>query len=229
MNFDERKNDYSDIMGRSLRFTGKNHDYFTRGKASIIQKIVHEELRQEIRSRVRVLDIGCGHGFIHHYLQDYDITGLDTAGSVLELAQHANNGVNYVHCDGGDLPFQSGSFDVILMICVIHHVAKEEWSYFLKEVRRVLGLSGFVIIFEHNPFNPITRYIVKKNPLDVGANLISSSCLREQLFDTGFAGVKSRYISLTPFALPIFGAVEKMLNKIPLGAQYYTIAQGSGC
>ena len=62
--------------------------------------------------------------------------------------------------DGEKLPFPDETFDVVLAICVLHHVPVSQRYTFVSEMVRVARSGGVVAIFEHNPFNPLTRHAV---------------------------------------------------------------------
>ena len=57
-----------------------------------------------------------------------------------------------------DNSLPDNSFDIVLMINVLHHVDYRDRTKLLKEVKRVLKYKGISLIFEHNPFNPLVWY-----------------------------------------------------------------------
>jgi hypothetical protein len=85
--------------------------------------------------------------------------------------------------------------------------------------------GGYLIIFEHNPFNPITRHIVKKCPLDKGARLLRARYLKGILTESGFKKIKVSYYLFFPKRLAVLRPYEKCLSGIPLGGQYMVIAK----
>lgn len=223
MDFNETKDSYRNQIEKSISFAGKDLDFFTLVKARYLQKIVEAEL--PAISIPKLLDIGCGHGYIHPMLQQFgcDITGVELAKEVLPLARRANPNVNYVEYDGNNLQFEANSFDVGLSICVMHHVPPNQWDSFLSEAYKVVRPGGIMVVFEHNPFNPLTRYVVANNEIDHDAVLLRASTLKKLFRDAGFTNVKSRSILFTPFDNSIFRYLDKTLGWLPLGAQYYII------
>lgn len=224
MDFNESKDSYRSTIENSLKFSGKNLDFFVSVKADFLNQIIKKFLPHV--KKPKLLDVGCGHGFIHPYLQknECEVVGVEMAGEVLELARKENPQVLYLHHDGETLPFESETFDVAIAICVMHHVPTTQWNNFLVEMKRVLTSTGIVIIFEHNPYNPITRHIVSKNILDHDAILLPHTHLEGLMRTAGFKVAKSRFILFTPFAQRIFRWLDKCLGWCPLGAQYYTVA-----
>lgn len=225
MDFNETKNSYRDSVEQSISFAGKSLDFFTSVKADYLHEVVSTELPD--LKNPRLLDVGCGHGFIHPELCGfgYDIVGVEVASEVLRLARQANPSVTYLDYDGARLPFDDDSFDVAMAICVMHHVPPEQWPNFSSEMQRVVRPGGIVTIFEHNPFNPMTRYVVASNELDDDAVLLSPATLRGLLKGARFAEVTSRNILFTPFASSFFRAIDRKLGWCPLGAQYYAVGK----
>ncbi len=225
MDFNQHKNSYVKTIEDSLRFSGKEHDFFTQVKADFLNDIIKQHLPNV--QKPQLLDIGCGHGLIHKHLKNkgLDIVGIEVADEVLELARSENPEVRYLSHDGKVLPFESQQFDVAIAICVMHHVPPPEWNAFLAEMKRVLKPGGIAVIFEHNPYNPLTRYIVANNVLDEDAVLLTSFSLKKMMNRAGFASVKNRNILFTPFAHPLFRWLDKVLGRVPLGAQYYSIGK----
>lgn len=225
MDFNDHKDRYIQTIEASLRFSGKEHDFFTKVKADFLTMIIQQYFSKD--SIPLLLDVGCGHGLIHKHLdcKKINIIGVEVADKVLKLAQETNPSVQYLHHDGKKLPFVAQQFDIVMAICVMHHVPTVEWINFLNEMRRVLKSGGIAIIFEHNPYNPITRYIVANNILDADAVLLSSHKLKKMMQKTGFKNIINRNILFTPFAHDLFRWLDKTLGWLPFGAQYYCIGQ----
>jgi 2-polyprenyl-3-methyl-5-hydroxy-6-metoxy-1,4-benzoquinol methylase len=225
MDFNDYKNSYVKTIENSLQFSGKEHDFFTKVKAEFLKDIIKKNL-PDVR-QPHLLDIGCGHGLIHKHLKDtgLNIVGVEMADEVVQLAQQSNPEVKYHSHDGKTLPFASQQFDIAITICVMHHVPPQQWRSFLQEMKRVVKPGGIAVIFEHNPYHPVTRYIVANNVLDEDAVLLSSPKLKKMMRDTGFASVQSRNILFTPFASRVFRWLDKMLGRVPLGTQYYSIGR----
>jgi ubiquinone/menaquinone biosynthesis C-methylase UbiE len=83
-------------------------------------------------SGVRVLDVGCGDGFISAALQqqrsDINIQGID-------VLPRANTHIPVEMFDGLHIPFPNDSFDVVMFSDVLHHT--EDATILLREARRV--------------------------------------------------------------------------------------------
>lgn len=101
---------------------------------------------------VQVLDVGCGAGFCTNPLakEGYDVTGLDFSVSALEVARanDATRKVEYVEGDALQLPFAARSFDVVISMDVLEHVAPV--SKAVEEATRVLKPGGLFLYYTFN-------------------------------------------------------------------------------
>jgi SAM-dependent methyltransferase len=104
---------------------------------------------------------------------------------------------------------------------VFHHIEPALHVGLLSELHRVLRPGGLVMIYEHNPLNPLTVHAVRTCPFDENAILIGARTLRERLVEAGFAGATARYRLFFPRALRLLRPLEQGMKWLPLGAQYY--------
>jgi ubiquinone/menaquinone biosynthesis C-methylase UbiE len=102
----------------------------------------------------KVLDAGCGPGGNSAWLQaENEVVGVDTSAEALRLAQANHPRLKAVQGDISDLPFESGSFDMVLVITVLAMVEDDQRA--LSEVWRVLRPGGPAFLIE--PANPWLR------------------------------------------------------------------------
>lgn len=109
--------------------------------------------------------------------------------------------------------------------CVFHHIPESEHVHWLYELRRILKKGGLIIIFEHNPYNPLTISTVKHCPFDVNAKLISAKKFKKLFNVVGFDKTDSVFRIFFPGFLSFTRPLEKYIKTIPLGAQYYLFAK----
>jgi SAM-dependent methyltransferase len=232
--FDQHKETYRSDIDKAVAFSGQSHDFFTRVKAEYLIDLLRafENDRgtpSTAAPPMEVLDIGCGHGHIHPYLKQsgmrIKLSAIDVAATVVEEARLMNPTVDYRSYEGERLPYDDRSFDVAYTIAVMHHVPPPQWPAFLLEMRRVVRPGGLIVIFEHNPINPLTQWIVRTCPIDDNAVLLGSRHLSKLAVQAKFASVESRYILFTPLDGPRYRAFDKMIGWLPLGAQYYVSAR----
>jgi len=99
-------------------------------------KIQEEKIKgilEHIEPRGRILDLGCGAGFLERHFPD--IYAID-----LDLENLKKAGERKVLADGNHLPFKSKIFDTIFCIDVIHLIRNRE------EIWRVLSREGRAVI-----------------------------------------------------------------------------------
>ncbi len=101
-----------------------------------------------IRGGERVLDLGSGPGDVSAMLArtGANVTGVDFARKMVDVARHRHPEIVFHEVDGEALPFDEGSFDVVVANCVVHHLARPATVF--KEVARVLkggGRFAFVV------------------------------------------------------------------------------------
>lgn len=202
-------------------------DYVTEKKAEYLLSEI--EARLGDRQDLQVLDIGCGVGLIHPHIVPSvgSLSATDLSRESLDLAVGRGLDVNYTPMDGMNLPFGDASFDVAYTICVMHHVPPPRWGQFTREMRRVLKPGGLGIVFEHNPYNPVTRIIVNRCEFDADAVLLNARKTRKLMGEAKFSGARSRYILMVPTRALGLDSLDHLGARIPIGAQYFTSAIAS--
>jgi SAM-dependent methyltransferase len=220
--FDAYKSSYGDVVEGSVRFSGLKHDFFLIAKADLLRRLVIERRLRQGGRVVRALDVGCGVGSLHPYLEGVfeSLNGCDVSEESVLRAKYDNPRVAYTACTSPILPYDDGVFDLALASCVVHHVPPASWRDFFREMRRVLRPGGVACIIEHNPYNPLTRLAVFRCPFDQDAVLLNAAKVASLFQETGFSEVLSEHFLLLPSARPFARKVERSLAPLPLGAQY---------
>ncbi|HSS02738.1 MAG TPA: bifunctional 2-polyprenyl-6-hydroxyphenol methylase/3-demethylubiquinol 3-O-methyltransferase UbiG [Kofleriaceae bacterium] len=100
----------------------------------------------------RVLDLGCGGGFLSNYLaaRGHAVTGVDTTAENLDVAR-ANDrtqSATYMLADACALPFRKSEFDVVCAMDLLEHV--EEPQRLIAEASRVLVPGGLFVFHTFN-------------------------------------------------------------------------------
>lgn len=218
--FDQHARSYSDEINKSLSKFGAEHDFFTNHKAWLIPHLLREA--GKIPSDLDVLDVGCGTANLHAPIRGIfrSISGTDVSAASLEVAAAAHPENAYRLYDGHALPYADSSFDLAFAICVFHHVPPSQWQALAGEMLRVVRKGGQVIILEHNPFNPLTRHIVRTCPLDVDAVLLTPSKVRSLLQAAGGSDVSTRAILNIPPKGKFLQKLDLSVGVLPVGAQY---------
>jgi SAM-dependent methyltransferase len=222
--FDEYADGYGDAVQRSIAFSGVEHVLFTRRKARHLLDVVDRLLGPP--GDVRALDVGCGVGSTDAYLVGRlgELHGTDVSAEAVRRAADANPSVRYTASAEASLPYEDERFDLAFAICVLHHVPPGERPRFVSELRRVVRPGGLVVVFEHNPLNPLTRLAVARCEFDGDAVLLTSRSARSVLRGGGLEPIEQRYVILFPSEAPAVVAVEGAFARLPFAAQYYVAA-----
>lgn len=220
--FDSYRSSYGEVVEGSIRFSGLKHDFFLRAKADLLRRLVIERGLQQDGLGVRALDVGCGVGSLHPYLEGAfeSLNGCDVSEESILRATHDNAHVAYRTCISPGLPYDDDAFDLAFASCVLHHVPPGSWLAFFREMRRVVRPGGVACIIEHNPYNPLTRLAVFRCPFDQDAVLLNPAKVASLYKATGFGELRSEHFLLLPSARPFARKVERSLASLPLGAQY---------
>ena len=104
-----------------------------------------------LRPGMRVIDIGCGPGYIlPHLPPDIDYNGFDIDQAYIDHARHSFGHLGKFHCRYFDAAAaeEFAGADVVMMNGVLHHIADEELKGVLANVRDVLRRDGVVFTLD---------------------------------------------------------------------------------
>jgi ubiquinone/menaquinone biosynthesis C-methylase UbiE len=98
----------------------------------------------------RVLDIGCGPGFLAKALieRGFEVTGIDPDDTTIEAARANAPSARFIAASGASLPFEEAEFDAAVLLNSLHHVPAGEMADALREAARVTRPDGVVIVIE---------------------------------------------------------------------------------
>ncbi len=107
-------------------------------------------LKEWVKDRDRILDLGCGNGRLLELFKDMNIkyVGLDISEELLNIARSRYTGpnVSFVLSDALDIPFDEDSFNAVYAIALLHHIPSASFRLkTLNEVRRVLKRDGIFV------------------------------------------------------------------------------------
>jgi SAM-dependent methyltransferase len=127
--------------------------------------------------------------------------------------------------DGARTPFADGQFDIVTISAVLHHVPPAERQAVYRELGRLLKPGGRIYVFEHNPRNPLVRYVIARTPIDENAILLDEKEVRHGLLDSARYDIASNYLMFMPPGITLLRGVDRLLAWLPLGAQYVVAAR----
>ena len=215
--FDRYAGDYDELLRDPLRdHFADGSEYFIRLKCEHVERRL---ARRGGRRPLRVLDAGCGRGTaLGLFGRDIRVFGSDVSQSMLRDA--ARRGPVTVQ-EPLRLPFADGTFDAVFAFCIYHHIPDVDHVTHLSELRRVVAEGGEVMVFEHNPYNPVTARIFARGVVDRGCHMIRPRDLRATFAAAGFETIEQAYLLFVPERLSRrFGFLEHALGWLPVGGQY---------
>ena len=223
--FDAFAAGYDGGIGDPLkRLAGKSVETFFEHKV--------EWLRRNLSPAGRLLDFGCGTGTFLGALRrsgaPLELFGCDISAGMVEAARARwdAGSLPVLHAVApGPLPLADAQFDVVTSVCVLHHIEPAARAGTVRELVRVLKPGGRLVIFEHNPLNPATRWLVARAPIDVNAQLLRAADCARLLARSGAVHDRTDYILFFPPRLRRLWTLERFLASVPLGGQYVVVGR----
>jgi SAM-dependent methyltransferase len=222
--FDEFAENYDDAINQGLSVSGEKKEYFAQGRVELLkQRLAALNFVPET-----VLDFGCGTGAAVPFLRTLpglkSIYGVEVSPKSIDVARKLN-------------PFPEARFSLIkdfpedlkvdLAYCngVFHHIPPAERDGAVRFIHKSLRPGGLFCLWENNPWNPGTRYIMSRVPFDRDAITLSPPEGKSLLARNGFQIVSRDFAFYFPSSLKFARPIEPLFVKIPLGAQYSVLGR----
>lgn len=211
--FDPFADGYTDDLDDLVGWSGGGAAAFARYKALYLQRT--------LEGLDSILDFGCGIGLLGRELVDVfpdaRIDGYDISEESLAKVDDALRKRGTYTSDFEEL---HAGYDVVIISNVLHHVRPEYRDEVIAQATEQLTRGGHLVIFEHNPFNPLTRMVVASCEFDRDAQLLTRRSAKKLLKKVGMRDVCGDYVLFFPPAFSALWPVEPALARLPLGAQY---------
>lgn len=229
--FDQFSESYEQLLHDPIRdrFSPGGTEFFHLRKRDLIREYFRRR-RTDMR-KLAYLDLGCGKGELVSLLRnDFAHTaGCDPSAGMLKAGGLAAIGIEArVQEDPGRIPFEERAFDFVTAVCVFHHVPPSARAALVREACRVLKPGGTLAMIEHNPYNPVTRLIVSRTPVDADAILLPPVETRRLFRESGLSIDDQRYFLYFPESLyRRLNWLEAALGRVPFGGQYAVFARSA--
>ncbi len=220
--FDQFASNYKAVLDRCVAVGGESSEYFTEYKSAYIDRLLGA-------APAKILDFGCGVGTLSaalalHRPQDaihgYDVSSasLDQVAPALRERGLFTNGLDELHRDYG----------LIVLSNVMHHIPPQARQETIVDLAARLACGGRLLVIEHNPLNPLTRWIVAHCEFDDDAVLLWPGEVRRYFSAAKLSRSRRDYMLFFPKAFSALRGFEASLRWCPLGAQYAFSACRSG-
>jgi len=169
--FDQHAGHYDDSINQALSLSGENRDYFAQKRIEWLA----ERISQRGVSPNLVMDFGCGTGTAANLIFDkigaQEYIGVDTSLKSLEVASKTRPGK---FCELSQYEPQ-GKVDLVYCNGVFHHIPLEQRGSALDYLYKSLRPGGLFALWENNPLNPATRYMMSRIPFDRDAITLTAN------------------------------------------------------
>jgi SAM-dependent methyltransferase len=222
--FDSFATSYEADLDQALSISGENKDFFAEGR---VQWLAQRLQRLGFRAN-SALDYGCGIGGTAVLLRDCLglswVVGLDVSVRSLDVAR------SRYHKDGiAFFTFEqyAPSGDVDLAYCngVFHHIPVADRDHAIQYVSHALRPGGLFALWENNPWNPGTRWVMSRCSFDRNAVTLTPPETASLVQRNGLQIVETGYRFFFPRTIRWFRFFEPHLASVPLGAQYMVLCR----
>tara|TARA_B100000686_G_C16614077_1_gene875421 strand:+ start:319 stop:1005 length:687 start_codon:yes stop_codon:yes gene_type:complete len=222
--FDSYSKNYNELLNQAIRHTGYDTDNLVSAKLHKL-KTLFPSLSQK---PFQLLDFGCGVGNLFGHLKKFFpnavYTGADLSKDSIEKARSRfpidTNFQEYDSPEWGRL-----HYDLIFSSGVFHHIPHPDHVKIINKLCSLLNPGGKLVIWEHNPLNPVTQKIVKDCPFDKDAVLIPSKTLKNHFNQVALSNIRIIYTTFFPKFLSALNVLDPYLGWLPLGGQYLITGQ----
>lgn len=222
--FDQHAAAYEEELAEALSASGEGRGYFVNGRVGWLRRC----LRELGRAPQAILDFGCGDGsttpVLLATLEAASAIGTDVSEKSLAVArrQHATSQIAFEPLRGFAA---QEKFDLAYCNGVFHHIEPHQRASALAIVRRALCAGGLFALWENNPWNPATRYVMSRCAFDHDAQTLTPPETRALLQANGFEVLRTDFRFIFPRALRALRRVEDYVCRWPLGTQYQVLSR----
>jgi len=222
--FDVYAGDYDAALARGISVSGEDKMYSARGRVDWTKKVL-DKLGEKPAT---IMDFGCGTGTsIPLFLNWPGVTqviGTDVSAKSLDvaIATHASARVQF-HLMKDYQP--QGNVDLVFCNGVFHHIPLDERRDAMHYIHSCLKPGGLFAMWENNPWNPGTRWVMSRIPFDRDAITLSPLESRRRFREAGFKLLRTDFRFYFPRMLKWFRPLEMLGVKVPLGSQYLVLSR----
>lgn len=222
--FDSYAATYDAALARGISVSGEDKNYFARGRVEWLRGCL-----QGLQAQPQeMMDFGCGTGAATSFLLDLlggrSVLGVDTSAQSLAVARKAY-GSRPTQFLGLDIYQPNAQIDLAYCNGVFHHIPLEQRASAVNYVYRSLRPQGIFALWENNPWNPGTRYVMSRIPFDRDAITLPPPETRHLLKEGGFEILRTDFLFIFPRMLKPLRALEPLVSRLPLGAQYQVLCR----
>jgi SAM-dependent methyltransferase len=220
--FDDVAARYEAALNEGLRLSGEGPEYFAERRVAWTDRVLAGQAIQ------RILDFGCGVGLaVPQLARQFDaesVWGFDPSQRSIDRARGDLVDERYFFtAHARELP--ADEIDLAYCNGVFHHIPPEDRPGALATIYRAMRPGGWFALWENNPWNPGTRWVMSRIPFDRDAQTLSPLVARRMVRIAGFDVRRTDSWFLFPHALRWLRPLESLVHRMPLGGQYLVLCQ----
>ena len=222
--FDQYASSYDRELARGIEVSGEDKIYFVQRRLNWLRRCLGEIGVAPLVA----MEFGCGTGSntpgLVELLGVKSALGVDVSAKSLEFATQAfgSQQVRFVQASSYE-PVEE--MDFAFCNGVFHHIPPQDRPASVQYVYRCLKPGGIFALWENNPWNPGTRYVMSRISFDRDAITLSATNARRLLSAAGFVILRTDFLFIFPRPLAWLRVLEPLVSRLPLGAQYQVLAR----
>ncbi|MEJ6949773.1 class I SAM-dependent methyltransferase [Natronospora cellulosivora (SeqCode)] len=118
------------------------------------KRFTNNVLNKENIYHKKVLDFGCGVGSNSFLCKAENYLGIDTDKNRIKQAKRNYPDYNFANVEKVEL--NENSFDLILIIAVLHHIPSDELEKIVEDFKKILRPNGEILVIEPCYYNHCT-------------------------------------------------------------------------
>jgi SAM-dependent methyltransferase len=225
MDFNDYAADYDSALEKGIAVSGENKEYFSSERIAWLAQCI----QQSGEHPTRIMDFGCGTGSASLGLLQFAshgvVVGIDISDKSLNIARTNNADPERAQFVLRDAYVPNEDIDLAFCSGVFHHIPRSDRATAVRFVYKSLRPGGLFAVWENNPWNPGTRYVMSRIPFDRNAVPISAPATRRMLRKDGFQILRTDFLFIFPRLLRHLRFLEPSLSRLPLGAQYQVLCR----
>jgi len=172
------KNEYADGDLYTVDIT---HNVFHKARTESTIHLIGKCFDKE--QSFKLLDIGCGKGYITNLIQssfpNAEISALDYSVAAIDFAADNFKNIDFIVADAYNLPYSENYYDIVVCNNIWEHVPDP--LNLLKEIQKVLKKNGYLIISTPSRFrlDNIVKIIRGKPPVFMSGMHITEYTIRQ--------------------------------------------------
>lgn len=222
--FDSHATTYDAELNSALSVSGEEKEYFAQKRVAWLAGCLR---KAKIAPR-SAIDYGCGIGdtsdILRQTLHLQSLVGLEVSTRSIDIARQRNSSKNCRYLEPRQYT-PEGMVDLAYCNGVFHHIPVAERLSAANYILRCLRPGGFFALWENNPWNPGTRYIMSRCEFDGDAVTLTPPESKHMLQTAGFEIVSVHYLFIFPRVLAALRPIEPYLARMPLGGQYQVLCR----